>query len=90
MKKTFFDKPIGDEETFELLLFLVGNGCPYMTATKWILSSNIWAPDRMVKRVYEVQRILKNIYEKRRLWFYFDIIINMYLYLNGDERKKYE
>ena len=39
----------------------------------------------MVKRVYEVQKTLKNVYEKRSVWFYFDMLKNMYLYLNGDE-----
>ena len=55
IKKTFLDKPIGDKETFQVLLFSVGNRCPYITAAKWTLSSNIWGPEKMVKRVYEVQ-----------------------------------
>ena len=42
MRQSFWAKPIGDEDTFKLLLFLVENGCSPWLAKDWILTSTFW------------------------------------------------
>ena len=42
MKIMLFNKPIGDRNTFKLMCFLLGNGCPPLLAIKWIMSSQHW------------------------------------------------
>ena len=32
--------------TFQLTLFLIGNGCPPELIVKWVLSSQYWAVDK--------------------------------------------
>ena len=39
----FWKKPIGDVETFKLVLFFVGNGCSPHLISEWILSSQLSA-----------------------------------------------
>ena len=43
MMLLFWKKPIGDLETFKLVLFLLGNGCPPDLFTRWILLSQFSA-----------------------------------------------
>ena len=90
MKKTFFAKPISDKDTHKLTMFLIGNSCSYSVAAEWILSSNFWAKEKMVKRIVQLRWILKDVWNKRNKWFYFDLIHKMYFKLNGEDRKQFE
>ena len=86
MQRIFWKKPINDEETFILTLFLVGNGCSPYLASQWVLTSTYWEKNKTNKRSEQIQWIVGNIVVKERYWFYFDLYYNRYLYLNGDER----
>lgn len=46
----FWKKPIGDLDTFGLVLFLLGNGCPTDLFTRWILLSQFWATWQVAKK----------------------------------------
>jgi hypothetical protein len=43
-KRLFWKKPLTDEESFKLLCFFIGNGCPPLVIAKWILTSQFWQP----------------------------------------------
>ena len=43
MRLLFWRKPLGDMQTFKLMLFLVGNGCSPDLIRPWILLSQAWA-----------------------------------------------
>ena len=46
IKLLFWSKPLTDKGTFQLTLFLIGNGCPPEFIMKWVLSSQYWAKER--------------------------------------------
>ena len=80
----FWKKPIGDLNTFKLMLFFIGNGCSPHVISEWILSSLYWAePTKWDKRKRQIDFIHNNINTKRHIWFYYDIHCNDWLYLNG-------
>ena len=83
LRLAFWRKPIGDRETFKLILFCLGNGCSTPLISRWILLSQTWAPDKAEKRAQELDFVLNNAETKRRTWFYFDVDHNKLLYLNG-------
>lgn len=86
---TFWKKPIGDKDTFQLMLFFLGNGCSPDIITEWIYSSQHWAsPQKLDKRKRQVSFICNNMDSKGHIWFYFDIHHNEWLYLNGQKRTK--
>lgn len=39
MRRLLWKKPIGDKESFKLVLFLMRNGCPPTLVIDWIVSS---------------------------------------------------
>ena len=85
----FGKKPIGDKETFKLLLFCLGNGCSPDLICPWILLSQAWTtPDKAEKRARQVDYVLNNIDTKRHCWFYFDIDYGKMLHLNGLPKEK--
>ena len=49
MQILFWRKPIGDEETFKLTLFLLGNGCSPYLACQWVLTSTFWGKNKTKK-----------------------------------------
>ena len=71
----FFRKPIDDTLTFQLLLFLIGNGCAVLPSCDWIFSSLHFSNDPLVfnKRCLQLCTILKDIHRRRYDWFYYDI-----------------
>ena len=83
LRLAFWKKPIGDTETFKLLLFCLGNGCSPPLISRWILLSQTWAPDKAEKRARQLDFVLNNAEGKRGTWFYFDVDHNKLLYLNG-------
>lgn len=87
IRSIFWKKPIGDVETFKLILFFVGNGCSPHLISEWILSSQLWNNfQKGDKRSRQIDFILKNLSNKSNDWFYFDIYHNMWLHLNGEKR----
>lgn len=83
MKMAFWQKPIGDRDTFKLTLFFLGNGCSPNLISKWILLSQSWAPHQAEKRARQVDFVVNNAEQKRSTWFYYDMDYNKLLYLNG-------
>ena len=61
----FWKKPIGDGETFKLLLFCLGNGCSPDLICKWVLVSQFWAPEKAEKRARQVEFVISNTDSKR-------------------------
>ena len=86
IERVFWKKPIGDQETFVLLIFLVENGCPPWLATQWILTSTFWDKAKTARRYEQIQWILENRVKKRNTWFYFDVHFNKYVFLDGTDR----
>ena len=63
MKLLFWKKPVADLDTFKLVLFLLGNGCPPDLFRRWILSPQFWAtPQLAEKRARQVDFILNDRY----------------------------
>ena len=79
----FWKKPIGDRETFKLMLFCLCNGCSPPLICRWIFLSQTWAPNKAEKRARQPDFFLNNAEAKRGTWFYFDLDHNKRLYLNG-------
>ena len=70
----FWNKPISDQETFELFLFFIGNGCSPYIAGEWILLSQYWADSRRKeKRARQLDFIFDNKDPKAGIWFYYDL-----------------
>ena len=86
IKRLFWNKPISDKDTFKLLIFFVENGCPPWLAEEWILTSTFWDKTKVKTRQNQIRWILANLKNKRRSWFYFDLHLNKYVYLDGSDR----
>ena len=50
MQLKFWKKPIGDKDTFQLVLFLLGNGCAPYLLKRWIMLSQLWATHQYHRR----------------------------------------
>ena len=86
IERIFWNKPISDQETFVLLIFLVENGCPPWLARQWILTSTFWDKAKTSTRHQQIEWILENRSKKINAWFYFDLHFQKYVYLDGTER----
>ena len=67
LRLTFWKKPIGDRETFKLMLFCLGNGCSPPLISTWILLSQTWAPDKAEKRAWQLDYVLNNPEAERNM-----------------------
>ena len=90
MRRIYFQNayPHGDVQTFQLILFLTGNGLSFYRAAKWILSSHAlvtWERrDRLVQKRIAQMKWIREHYEMRtNQWRYFDIDARRILYING-------
>ena len=85
----FWKKPMGDKETFKLLLFFHGNGCNPEIISRWILLAQSWASSQATaeKRARQIQFVNDNVDSKRHQWFYYDLDYSKLLYLNGLPRQ---
>lgn len=79
----FWKKPMGNKETFKLMLFCVGNGCSPDLICPWVMLSQYWAPQKAEKRARQVDFVINNMEKKRETWFYFDLDYGKMLHLNG-------
>ena len=82
----FWKKPIGDKETFKLLLSFHDNGCNPEIISRWILLAQSWASSQPTaeKRVRQIQFVIDNVDRKKRGWLiergiYIIIIARYYL-----------
>ena len=59
----FWKKPMGDKETFKLLLFFHGNGCTPEIISRWILLAQSWASSLATaeKRARQMQFVKDNV-----------------------------
>ena len=56
----FWRKPIGDRDTFKLMLFCLGNGNSPNLISRWILLSQAWAPEKAEKSARQIDFVLNN------------------------------
>jgi len=92
LKRLFWKKPTSDVETFQLMLFLYGNGCEMELAEKWIVSSLAWCENNSYsrKRLYQINWIYSSL-EGRNYnskWYFFDIHKGYYIFLDGKKVEK--
>ena len=87
MERILWKKPLSDEETFKLMLFLLGNGCGPQLTCEWILTSTYWDRQKTRKRCDQMKWIFTNMDRYAARWFYFDMFHKIHLYVNGEERK---
>ena len=73
----FWKKPISDQDTFQLMLFCLGNGYSLHPITEWILTSQHWATakkgEKLVRQIFYEDFIMNNFDSKSHIWFYFDL-----------------
>ena len=87
IQQLFWKKPIGDTDTFKLMLFFLGNGCSKHLVTEWILKSQHWTTlQKGIKRARKIDFINNNLDSKANIWFYYDIHHSTWLFLNGEFR----
>lgn len=85
----FWKKPLSDNDTFKMFLFLTGNGCPIDTVQKWILTSNYWSTgDVRKRRMYQLAYLHTTLRkgQKDSIWFYYDMHRRLHVFLNGKMR----
>ena len=87
IQQLFWKKPIGDTDTFKLMLFFLGNGCSQHLITEWILTSQHWTTiQKGIKRARQINFIINNVDSKGHIWFYYDIHHATWLFFNGEFR----
>ena len=87
IQQLFWKKPTGDNDTFKLLLFFIGNGCSQEVIAKWILTSQHWASHtKGEKRTRQIDFVVQNLDSKGHIWYYFDLHHSQWLYLNRESR----
>ena len=69
MQLIFWKKPMGDEESFKLLLFFIGKGGGPTLISRWIMVAQFWAKSQQKaeKRARQVDFVLNNADEKRSM-----------------------
>ena len=83
-------KPLNDKDTFQVSLFLLGNGCSEFIVVEWILISLLtWAADhkKWEKRIKQLDFVIKNIDKKNDSWFYYDLHHKGLFYFNGSRKR---
>lgn len=90
-RRIFWKKPMSDQETFRLFIFMNGNGCVPEIIQKWIISSTYYTSDRRIqrRRMHQADWIGRRLElgDKDHIWFYFDIHMMLYVFLNGRLRR---
>ena len=88
--KLFWQKPITEASTFQLFLFLVGNGCSPHLSTEWILLSQYWHTEALMKRFNQLKYIINHYEDYSDTWFYFDLHMKVYRHIYGKQRPLHE
>ena len=87
IQQLFGKKPIGDTDTFKLMLFFLGNACSKHLVTAWILTSQHWTTlQKGIKRARQIDFINNNLDSKANTWFYCDVLLSTWPFLNGEFR----
>ena len=88
-RRTFWEKPLSDEDSFKMMLFLIGNGLDPRMAGEWVMLSQHWCGDgkKMEKRARQIDWVIANVNSKAGVWFYFDIYHQKILHMNGDLKR---
>lgn len=75
LRLCFWTKPLFDEDSFKMMLFLLGNGLAPRLAAKWVMLSQFWTEDhkKLKKRARQADFVLTNVESKKNDWFYFDL-----------------
>ena len=81
----FSNTPLSDSQTFQFLLFMYGNGCPPTLCMECLCTSYFYAPHKTLKRLYQIKWICANFTNKRHIWYYHNMELDTYMYLNGTE-----
>ena len=86
LRLCFSTKPLFDEDSFKMMLFLIGNGLAPRLAAKWVMLSQFWTEDhkKLKKRARQADFVLTNVESKKNDWFYFDLIHLRLVYLSVD------
>lgn len=74
--------PISDTNTFKFILFLYGNGCSPHLAFEYIYASHP-TKTKILKRFYQIKWICNNIQRNSHSWYYYNVLSQKTLYLNG-------
>ena len=77
---------MGDEESFKLLLFFIGNGGGPRLISRWIMLAQFWAESQQKakKRAWQVDfSCSEQCGRQKKHGFYFDVDYQRLLLLNG-------
>ena len=71
MRLCFWSKPISDEGSFKMMMFLIGNGLDPRLAAEWVMLSQFWTRDheKMKKRARQADFVVTNIETKKTTGF---------------------
>lgn len=91
IRRIFFKQspPLGDGDTFQLILFFLGNGySPYRAGT-WILTTHglcTWHRRNSMarKRIQQICWIYEKVRNKSNHWRYFDLDTRSIIYFNNE------
>ena len=84
----FWNTPISENDTFTLLLFFYGNGCPPHIIIEFFYTSYYFKKEKIKKRFDQIKYICQNLHTKRHYWYYFDIHNNYISYLDGSYKQR--
>ena len=87
IQRSFWKKPMSDQECFKLCCFFWGNGLHPEIFMTWILSSYFWRKEDIKKRVMQLASFMNNVEKRKNRWFHYDICNGRYEYLNGNSRR---
>ena len=64
----FWTKPLSDEDSFKMMLFLIGNGPAPRLAAEWVMLSQFWTRDheKMKQLVIQADFVLTNLESKKK------------------------
>lgn len=68
LRLCFWTKPLSDEDSFKMMLFLIGNGLTPRLAAEWVMLSQFWTRDheKMKKQARRADFVLTNLESKRK------------------------
>lgn len=79
----FNNTPISDTDTFKIILFFFGNGCPPHYIIEHLYTSYAFQKNKIQKRFYQIKWICNHLHTYDKKWHYHDIHLNKRLFLDG-------
>ena len=83
IRHLFHKSEIGGTGTFKFVLFAFGNNMPPHLLLNFFFIKYRKNPSKIPKCILQIQWMIHSIPEKKRLWYYFDVIQSKYLHLVG-------